>query len=157
MTHAEDILRALEHEDTLEWNDDPLRYPYLRQSVRDCYQWWGRVAPGDRWATGVRVVGYSVLLPSAAPRGTGRRPLVHRRVFWCKLADRDGARTAPPAQEAVDPRSIHPRELTPWLFEDHDPAPRERWLRERRAALGLAEGQPAAVGRPVLRFSSARN
>lgn len=149
MAFSDPLVLALEHEDTIEWNDDPMRYPYLRQSVRTCYQWWGQISPGSRWATGVRTVGYAVLLPSASPRGTGGRSLVHRRIFWCKLADRDGTRLGPPAQEAVDPRRIRPRERTPWLFEDHDPAPRQAWLAARRSEMGLAGGGGvAAPGRP---------
>lgn len=146
------LARALELEDVLEWNDDPLRYPYLRQRVRECYQWWGKVTPGTSWATGVRIVGYAVLRPPSAPSVNGGRPLVYRRVLWCKLADRDGTRTGPPAEEAVDPRVIRSRALTPWLFDSHDLDHREQWLRDRRRELGLRPEERAAPGRPVLRF-----
>lgn len=149
MDSSEYLIRAIEHEDTIEWNDDPTRYPYLRQQVRAGHRVGGRVHPGDRWATGPRVVGYAVLLPSALREG---RPF-YRRLLVCKLADRDGTRTGPPAQEAVDPRQVRPRQVTPWLFDSHDPEPREQWLRDRRSELGLVPDERAALGRPVIRFS----
>lgn len=141
----EQLAWAVEHEEKLLWRGDPLTYPYLRQSVRAGYQWWGPVATGRRWAAGSRVVGYAVLSSTASSRGTGKRVLVYRRIFWCKLSDRDGGRSAPPVREAVDPRLIRDRELTPWLF-DNDSAYdfRQLWLTNRRVQLGLGPGQQAS-------------
>lgn len=140
------LQEAVAHELGLDWHDDPLRYPYLRQRVLRGYRRGGVVAMGDRRGDGNRIVGYSVLRPTA-PRQDGAHWI--RRTFWCKESDRDGSRW-PPAQEAVDPRLIQPRVLTPWLFEDHsDEMGPVDWLRMRRAELGLSDGQTVSF-RPVL-------
>jgi len=130
---------AVEQEQALVWHDDPLRYPYLRQTAKLTPSRTRPIGRGDSWSRGGRVVGYATLVP----RAPSQNNYWARRVFWCKQADRDGSRI-PPAREAVHPGAIEPGILTPWLADDDllgdfDPL-MSAWLVARRRELGLGEG-----------------
>jgi hypothetical protein len=134
---------AVQHETEIRWHDDPARYPYLRQQIMGHTSRSRVIGAGDRWSLGKRIVGYAVLGPKSPP---GR---FDRRIFWCKMVDRDGSREDPPYNEAVDPRLIRAGVVCPWLFGYSVPLEDcASWLAARRKEMGLAEGERAAAAPP---------